>query len=103
MTKSAADRAQSEEGTVQALREFLRSSRFRAGLRRAGRLIRDTGWTKMPPLRQLGWYREAELCPYVGAGLSFFMHNLKLKEKLKNYGTQKVWRKRAAGDVPQLF
>ena len=43
VTKSAADRTQSEEGTVQALRETACGSRFRAGLRRVGRPIPDTG------------------------------------------------------------
>ena len=43
MTKSAMVTTQSEEGTVQALREPNRGSRFRAGLRRTDRPIPDTG------------------------------------------------------------
>ena len=64
----------------------------------------------MPQRRQLGWYREATLRPYMEAARFFFVFVSVFdvvfyleKESYHYYGTHKVRRKPAAGDVPQLL
>lgn len=53
--------------------------------------------------RELGWYREANLRPYVGGGFLFrYAYNFK-KFGGKHYGTSHLWTQRTSGNVLVLF